>query len=266
MDDLLQQGITAYKAGKRDEARKIFITVVKQSSDNETAWGWMYQASNNDQERIHCLKQILRINPKSEKANQLLYQLLAPPLTSISPSSIKVGEREKAQQEQLGKKLGLWGFGLIVFIVASIAIGGAGALYVKNLSVQATVEANRQLQINYVELSMAAARRCSDADQAFSSLFYVYDGSPAWRQQVEVQLRNLELCADGITNLPPPPPDMAEADSWLRKIPPEQYAMTADVRTGLNRQDYKYIERATIHTQNVTYYLNTALSLLSLQP
>jgi len=72
MDDLLQQGITAYKAGKRDEARKIFITFGKQSPDNELAWGWMYQVSNNDQERTYCLKQILRINPKSEKAKQLL--------------------------------------------------------------------------------------------------------------------------------------------------------------------------------------------------
>jgi len=72
MDELLQQGITAYKAGKRDEARELFISAVKQNPDNERAWGWMYQASNNDQERIHCLKQVLRINPKNEKAKQLL--------------------------------------------------------------------------------------------------------------------------------------------------------------------------------------------------
>jgi hypothetical protein len=72
MENLLQQGITAYKAGKIGEARKMFISVVKQSPDSESAWGWMYQISNNDQERIHCLKQILRINPKNEKAKQLL--------------------------------------------------------------------------------------------------------------------------------------------------------------------------------------------------
>lgn len=39
MDVLLQEGIKAYQAGKRDEARKIFITVVKQSPDNESSWG-----------------------------------------------------------------------------------------------------------------------------------------------------------------------------------------------------------------------------------
>ena len=72
MDDLLHQGITAYKAGKRDEARNIFITVVKQSPDNEYAWDWMYQVSGDDKERLYCLKQILRINPKNEKAKQML--------------------------------------------------------------------------------------------------------------------------------------------------------------------------------------------------
>jgi len=78
MDELLQQGITAYKAGKRDEARKIFITVVRQSPDNELAWGWMYSVANDDKERVHCMRQVVRINPKNEKASQLLNKLLAP--------------------------------------------------------------------------------------------------------------------------------------------------------------------------------------------
>lgn len=78
MDELLQQGITAYKAGKRDEARKIFIALVKQAPNDTRAWGRMYDVSNNDQERIHCLKQILRINPNNEKAKQLLDAQYAP--------------------------------------------------------------------------------------------------------------------------------------------------------------------------------------------
>ena len=86
MDDLLQQGITASKAGKRDEARRIFIAVVKQSPDNEENWKWMINVCNTDKERIHCLKQMLRINPKNEQAQQHLFQLLAPPFTSDAPS------------------------------------------------------------------------------------------------------------------------------------------------------------------------------------
>jgi len=85
MDDLLQQGITAYKAGKRDEARKFFIAFIKQNPESERGWGWMYDISGEDKERIYCLKQMLRINPKNEKANQLLNKLLTPPPTLISP-------------------------------------------------------------------------------------------------------------------------------------------------------------------------------------
>jgi len=90
MDDLLQQGITLYKAGKRDEARKIFVAFIKHDPESERGWGWMYQISNNDKEKIYCLKQILRINPESKKASELLNQLLAPSLDSMSPSLIEV--------------------------------------------------------------------------------------------------------------------------------------------------------------------------------
>jgi len=81
MDDLLQHGVAAYKAGKREEARRIFIMVVKQSPESQHGWGWMYQTSNNDKERIYCLKQILRINPKNQKVNQLLVVRLKSNLT-----------------------------------------------------------------------------------------------------------------------------------------------------------------------------------------
>ena len=85
MNDLLQQGIASCKAGKRDEARRIFLTAVKQNPDSEGAWGWMSNVCHTDQERIHCLKQILRINPGNEKARQSLDRLLAPPFPSELP-------------------------------------------------------------------------------------------------------------------------------------------------------------------------------------
>ena len=88
MDTLLQQGITAYKAGKRAEARNMFIAYVKQNPQSELAWGWMYQISDTDKERIYCLKQMLRINPENEKTGQLLNQLIAAPPPSFSVASL----------------------------------------------------------------------------------------------------------------------------------------------------------------------------------
>ena len=99
--DQLQQGIEAYKAGKRDEARKVFISIVKKGPDNERAWGRLYDVSNNDQERAQCLRQILRINPKNEKAKEFLNQLLSKELSNVqnlspvSSSQIKVNEQQK---------------------------------------------------------------------------------------------------------------------------------------------------------------------------
>lgn len=79
--DNLQNGITAFKSGKREDARKYLIAAVKENPKDENAWGWLYQVANNDNERIECLKKVTAINPNNEKAKQLLNQLLAPPLT-----------------------------------------------------------------------------------------------------------------------------------------------------------------------------------------
>jgi hypothetical protein len=76
MDDLTKQGIDAFRAGKRDEARKLLLTAVKKNPDSESAWGWLYNAAENDKDRIYCLKQVLRINPNNEKVNQLYQGLL----------------------------------------------------------------------------------------------------------------------------------------------------------------------------------------------
>lgn len=76
MDDLTRQGIEAFRVGKREEARKLLLTAVKQNPDSESAWGWLYNVAENDKDRIYCLKQVLRINPNNEKVNQLYKSLL----------------------------------------------------------------------------------------------------------------------------------------------------------------------------------------------
>jgi hypothetical protein len=127
MDDLLQQGISAYKAGKRDEARKIFKTVVEQSPDSEQAWGWMNNVCDTDKEHIYCLNQLLHVNPNNEKAHHLLDQLLGSPLSSTpsntqtSPSSDVKARRKNSSftQAQLFILLGLI---VMVFLLFGVAI------------------------------------------------------------------------------------------------------------------------------------------------
>ncbi len=76
MDDLLQEGVMAFNEGRREEASRKFSAFVTQSPESETGWGWMYNVCNTDQERIHCLKQVVRINPNNVKANQILHTLM----------------------------------------------------------------------------------------------------------------------------------------------------------------------------------------------
>lgn len=87
MDDLLEQGVIAFRAGKRDEARNFFISFIKQNPESERGWGWMYEASSDDKERIYCLKQMLRINPRNEKVNGLLNQITGTKLPLQAPST-----------------------------------------------------------------------------------------------------------------------------------------------------------------------------------
>lgn len=75
----LQDGITAFKSGNKDEARRCFIIAVKEDPNNENVWGWLYQVTKNDKEKIECLNKIIAINPNNEKARQALERFLAPP-------------------------------------------------------------------------------------------------------------------------------------------------------------------------------------------
>ena len=72
MDELLQQGIAAYQSGDRNEARRLLATYLKQNSNSEAGWGWLFHVCESDKERMDCLKQILRINPRNEKVVELL--------------------------------------------------------------------------------------------------------------------------------------------------------------------------------------------------
>lgn len=74
-NDLLQQGVAALKAGQKAEARRLLERVVQQDKDNETAWLWLSGAVDTDRERIHCLREALRINPNSQHARRGLETL-----------------------------------------------------------------------------------------------------------------------------------------------------------------------------------------------
>jgi len=113
----LQQGIDALRAGQRDIARKFLVTAIKENPNDERAWQWMCNAAKDDNERIYCLKQILRINPRSEKAGQFLNQL-----TNSTSVSSEAHPPVKAKS-QFGQRQILWvGIGALLVFVLCIGI------------------------------------------------------------------------------------------------------------------------------------------------
>ena len=73
--DLLQQAITAARAGQKEEARRLLVQVLKANPRSEAAWLWMSAVVETPAERIHCLKQVLVINPQNEMARKGLRAL-----------------------------------------------------------------------------------------------------------------------------------------------------------------------------------------------
>ncbi|MCP5095893.1 MAG: hypothetical protein GY943_10095 [Chloroflexi bacterium] len=75
INQLLKAGIKALKAGKRDEARKLLMQVVKLDEDNERAWLWLSGAVKSKDERRICLENVLTINPDNEMAKKGLIKM-----------------------------------------------------------------------------------------------------------------------------------------------------------------------------------------------
>jgi NADH pyrophosphatase NudC (nudix superfamily) len=95
MDDFIRQASSALRAGNKDEARVILTRAIKEDSNNEHAWEWMYNAANSDKERIDCLSQIVRINPQNEKATQQLNILRSAPVAQNITSPLQTDNLKK---------------------------------------------------------------------------------------------------------------------------------------------------------------------------
>lgn len=75
-DTLLQQAMSAVRAGHELTARDIFLEVLEINPRNETAWMWLTGLLDNLDDCIYACQQVLEINPNNIHISQYLDQLL----------------------------------------------------------------------------------------------------------------------------------------------------------------------------------------------
>ncbi len=70
VDGMVREGINAYRAGKKEEARAFLLKAVEIDERNEQAWLWLSAVVDSGEEQQICLENVLAINPGNERARQ----------------------------------------------------------------------------------------------------------------------------------------------------------------------------------------------------
>jgi hypothetical protein len=83
--EVLAVARAAIQRGYMAQARQIINSVLKDNPRSVTAWSWACQAAADRTERIHCLQQILVIDPSHAAARRYLAQLQSESAASSTP-------------------------------------------------------------------------------------------------------------------------------------------------------------------------------------
>ncbi len=65
---LLQEGIAAFKAGRKDEARQLLTRATELDERNENAWLWLSAVVDSLENQQICLENVLALNPNNTRA------------------------------------------------------------------------------------------------------------------------------------------------------------------------------------------------------
>jgi hypothetical protein len=98
IEAIVQEGIAAIKAGRKDDARRILVRATELDERNEQAWLWLSACVDTPEEQQICLENVLSINPGNQKAQRGLEAIKkqagssAPPAPQPSADSGSFGD------------------------------------------------------------------------------------------------------------------------------------------------------------------------------
>ena len=102
LEQWLQEGIIAAKAGQLEQARFRLLDVVEQDQTNEAAWFWLYQVFDRRDDKRLCLENLIIINPQNQWAQEELLNYSSP--SAAQPASRQPGSGRQANAKGLPAK------------------------------------------------------------------------------------------------------------------------------------------------------------------
>jgi len=98
---MLQQAIAAAKAGQKDEAREMFIQLLRADTANVQAWVWLSGLVAGDGAQIQCLERALHYNPDSTLLQESLAKARAlqpHDLVRDAVAALDAGQQDRARE------------------------------------------------------------------------------------------------------------------------------------------------------------------------
>lgn len=206
-DNLLKQGIAAFKSGQKTKARTLFGQALKQDQRNEKAWLWMSCVMETDEERRACLEKVLAINPSNTAAIRGLEYVGAAQRQATSaeneseqPATQQLHREPPGQAANTGKKstqqqIDWWliaGLGLLAVLVAAVvllAFPRGGDQQAAAASVDAEGEVTAVIYENL------AAHNAEDIERYMATVHSRFPGRAEMRDTLEQMYATYDLKA-----------------------------------------------------------------------
>lgn len=88
VEGMVREGVSAFKAGRIDEARALLTKAIELDPYNEQGWLWLSGVVSSAEDQRTCLENVLAINPSNSRARSGLDFLIgqsAPPAVDMPP-------------------------------------------------------------------------------------------------------------------------------------------------------------------------------------
>lgn len=100
-DSKLQAAIALARAGRRHQARELFLQIVEEEPYNEVAWLWLVGLVDEVEDQIVALENVLVINPDNHRARARLERLRERKESAAArPSSTRAASGEATNEEK----------------------------------------------------------------------------------------------------------------------------------------------------------------------